>query len=31
MREQRYPLADVALAVAIGFALAMLLIAWWSS
>lgn len=28
---QRYPLADIALAVAIGFALAMLLVAWWAS
>jgi hypothetical protein len=28
---QRYPLADIALACAIGFCLAMLLIAWWST
>jgi len=29
--HQRYPLADIALAVAIGFCLAMLLVTWWAS
>lgn len=28
---ERYPLADIALACAIGFALAMLLVTWWTS
>jgi hypothetical protein len=27
----RYPLADIALACAIGFCLAMLLVTWWAS
>jgi len=28
---QRYPLADIALAVSIGICLALALIAWWSA
>lgn len=28
---QRYPLADIALAVAIGLALALALVAWWGA
>jgi len=29
--RQSYPLADVALAIVIGFCLAMLLVTWWSA
>ena len=31
LKPRRYPLADIALAVAIGAALALALVAWWSA